>query len=162
MSKSMTSEEYLKKHKMRKTPFRIELLELFMSNKTSLTHEEIKHKVVSTKDKVTIYRALDSFEKNGIIHKVPDAKNITRYALCSSNCSHEEHNHDHVHFICGSCKETYCIEEVKVPQVLLPNGCLPNGCMIVVWLQQNSARACLSFVHLAAKRRTWRFFASWL
>ena len=62
----------LHKNGLRKTAFRMELLNLLVDSNSSLTVEEIKKKVGATNEKVTIYRALESFEKNGLIHKVPD------------------------------------------------------------------------------------------
>lgn len=122
MNDEYNSEEYLSAHGLRKTPFRIELLELFMKNKHSLSHHDIKENIQSTKDKVTIYRALDSFLEKGLLHKVPDANNVSKYALCSSQCSHEKHEHNHAHFICNNCEKTYCIETIKLPLVKNTEG----------------------------------------
>jgi len=116
---------YLVSKGIRKTNFRLELLMLFMNHTGSLSHEEIRSKISSTKDKVTIYRALDAFEKKCLIHKVPNASNTTRYAACNaSSCSSSEngHQHNHVHFICTDCEDTFCINEVKIPEINLPKG----------------------------------------
>ena len=107
----------LQEHSLRKTAFRMELLELFYDSRSSLTAEEIKNKVGATNDKVTIYRALESFEKSGLIHRVPDKSNLTRYALCHSDCNSNEHVHNHAHFICNSCNETFCIDEIAIPLI---------------------------------------------
>lgn len=114
----------LKNHGLRKTGFRIELLGLFSEANSSLTVEEIKNIVKSTNDKVTIYRALDAFEKNGLIHQVPDKSNLIRYALCQEDekCSTTGHHHNHAHFICDKCNSTYCVDNVKIPLVKNTNG----------------------------------------
>ncbi|MCP4521526.1 MAG: transcriptional repressor [Cytophagales bacterium] len=123
---------YLNQHGIKKTAFRVELLDLFFSN-SSLTQEEIKEQIKETKNKVTIYRALEAFEKKGIIHKVPDINNVMRYALCQVGCCSEEaHTHNHIHFICKSCKSTYCIEEVKIPNINLPEGYQKEGVRLTV------------------------------
>lgn len=116
------TDEILHAHGLRKTNFRVELLALFEGSDSSLSVDEIKSRIVSTNDKVTIYRALDSFEKSGLIHKVPDKSNLTRYALCHSECSNHGHNHNHAHFICVSCEETFCIDEVEIPLIDIPQG----------------------------------------
>lgn len=114
-------ESVLHLHGLRKTAFRKELLEMFYNTTLSLTVEEIKKNTGVSKDKVTIYRALDAFEKKGLIHKVPDKNNLTRYALChNTGCSSEKHVHNHAHFICNSCNDTFCIEEIEVPSI--PNS----------------------------------------
>ena len=110
-------ESVLHQHGLRKTTFRKELLSLFFDARSSLTAEEIKSKVGGTNDKVTIYRALDAFNKNGLIHRVPDKRNLTRYALCRTECSANEHIHNHAHFICNNCNETFCIDEIEVPVI---------------------------------------------
>ncbi|MFT6417668.1 MAG: Fur family ferric uptake transcriptional regulator [Dokdonia sp.] len=115
-------DEILHAHGLSKTNFRIELLALFIGSNSSLSVEEIKSRIASTNDKVTIYRALTSFEKNGLIHKVPDKSNLNRYALCQSECSNQGHNHNHAHFICVSCEETFCIDETEIPQISIPQG----------------------------------------
>jgi Fur family ferric uptake transcriptional regulator len=117
-----TINEILHDHGLRKTNFRVELLTLFLDSDSSLSVDDIKSKAVSSNDKVTIYRALDSFEKCGLIHKVPDKENLTRYALCHSECSDEGHIHNHAHFICVNCEETFCMDETQVPEVKLPQG----------------------------------------
>lgn len=109
-------------HGLRRTAFRKELLGMFYNTDSSLTVEEIRNDIGTAKDKVTVYRALDVFEKNGLIHKVPDINNLTRYALCHTDCSSEKHIHDHAHFICNSCNGTFCIEEIKVPSVKNSKG----------------------------------------
>lgn len=117
-------ERILHEHGLRKTIFRKELLAMFYGTNSSLTVEEIKGHVVSTKDKVTVYRALDVFEKKGLIHRVPDKNNLTRYALCQSGCNSEKHVHNHAHFICNNCSGTFCIEEIEVPLIQSSKGFL--------------------------------------
>ena len=116
-------ESVLKDHGLRKTAFRKELLSLFYNANASLSVEEIKRKVESTNDKVTIYRALDAFEKTGLIHQVPDKSNLIRYALCSHDtCSTSGHQHNHAHFICDGCNKTFCIDDVKIPAITNAKG----------------------------------------
>lgn len=110
-------ESVLHRHGLRKTAFRKGLLSLFYEVNSSLTAEEIKSKVGAKTDKVTIYRALDSFEKSGLIHRVPDINNLTRYALCHTKCTAHEHTHNHAHFICNTCNETFCIDEIEIPKI---------------------------------------------
>ena len=105
----------LSTHGIRKTTFRIELLGVFIKSKHGLSFKDIKSTITSTQDKVTIYRALDAFLEKGLIHKVPDANDISRYALCPEECSEEAHEHNHAHFICNQCENTFCLDEIKLP-----------------------------------------------
>ena len=113
----MDLDAVLKEHGLRKTTFRKELLSLFYNSNSSLTAEEVKNSLGETTDKVTIYRALDAFEKTGLIHRVPDKSNLTRYAICHSECSSIKHVHNHAHFICETCNETFCIDDIKIPHI---------------------------------------------
>jgi len=107
----------LAKHGVSKTKFRIHLLNLFY-NKESLTVKEVMNKSSNLINKVTIYRALESFEEKGLIHKVPSSNNIIRYSLCNTDeCIVSLHKHNHGHFICNNCNQTFCLENYKSPDI---------------------------------------------
>ncbi len=108
-------QKYLKAHGLRKTSFRVELLQLFIESKHSLSHQDIKKKITSTQDKVTIYRGLAAFLEKGLIHKVPDANNVFKYALCLEDDSSEVPEQAHAHFLCNECHNTFCMYDVKLP-----------------------------------------------
>lgn len=108
-------QDYLKAHGLRKTAFRIELLQLFLESKHSLSHQDIREKITSTQDKVTIYRGLNAFLEKGMIHKVPDTNNILKYALCQEEHSKETSEQGHAHFLCNECHNTFCMYDVKLP-----------------------------------------------
>lgn len=122
MSDSMNLSEELKKHGLRKTSFRLELLALFQEITSSLSAEEVKNRIAGKTDKVTVYRALDAFEKSGLIHRVPGKGNVTRYALCQTECGSDNHLHNHAHLICNVCTDTFCIEDVEMPVIKETNG----------------------------------------
>tara|TARA_B100001540_G_scaffold59141_1_gene53165 strand:- start:4653 stop:5090 length:438 start_codon:yes stop_codon:yes gene_type:complete len=107
----------LSKHGISRTKFRSDLLSLFYIER-SLTVEGILHYFKNTIDKVTVYRSLESFEIRGLIHKVPDSKNLKRYSLCvEQECSIDSHNHNHGHFICHTCNQTFCMQDVNLPRI---------------------------------------------
>ena len=106
----------LSRHGISRTKFRIDLLDLFFTVGGSLLIEDILKYFNNSINKVTVYRSLESFENQGLIHKVPDSNNLKRYSLCKEDeCSTSSHNHSHGHFICYSCNQTYCVEDVKLP-----------------------------------------------
>ena len=76
----------LSKHKLSNTFFRRKLIELFYKTNHSLSVDDVIKSLNLSINTVSVYRALDSFEKNGLIHKVPDKNNITKYALCRNEC----------------------------------------------------------------------------
>ena len=120
------------KYGLKKTSFRKELLTLFQSSSSSLTVKKIIKKFASSVDKVSIYRALNSFEKSGLIHKVPDKNNLLRYSLCSSECGPGKHSHDHAHLLCSICDETFCLDDFLLPNIKSHNGYVINNYKIIL------------------------------
>ena len=112
----------LSKRKLSNTFFRRKLIEIFYNAKHSLSVDDILNFQNISVNTASVYRALDSFEKNGLIHKVPDKKNVVKYALCRSNCSAEKHTHNHPHLVCSNCNETFCLYDFKIPNVYKYKG----------------------------------------
>jgi Fur family ferric uptake transcriptional regulator len=121
-----------KKYGLKKTTFRKELFILFYNSLISLSAKEISKQFSSSADKASIYRALDSFEKSGLIHQVPDKNNLLRYSLCKSECKPNHHAHDHAHFLCSVCEETFCLDDFKLPNAKNHNGFLINELKIIM------------------------------
>ena len=121
-----------KKYGLRKTSIRKNLFELFHNSTNSLSSKEISLRFSTSADKVSIYRALDSFEKNGLIHKVPDKNNLLRYSLCKSECTPNQHAPDHAHFLCSVCEETFCLDDFILPSTKSHNGFLINDLKIIM------------------------------
>ena len=105
----------LSKNGLSKTSFRKKLIKLFYLSKSSLSIDEIINGLDYKIDKVSVYRALNAFEENGLIHKVPDKGNLMRYALCQSECSSTKHSHNHAHLLCDKCNSTFCLNDFKIP-----------------------------------------------
>ena len=104
------------------TENRLKILELFQKSGSALSHADIERMSGTHFDRVTIYRTLQTFVEKGIIHTIPTADNSIMYALCKEECSEGHHHDDHVHFICGECGTTYCLEQVNIPDVIIPKG----------------------------------------
>ena len=107
----------LSKHGLSNTFFRRQLIELFYNTHHSLSVDDVLNSLNFSINTVSVYRALDSFEKNGLIHKGPGNKNVIKYALCRNECNTEKHIHNHPHLLCSNCKETYCLHDFKVPKI---------------------------------------------
>lgn len=104
-------------HGFRRTSFRIELLQIFIESKHGLSFKDIKGKITSTQDKVTIYRGIDAFLEKGLIHQVPTTGTSPKYAVTASPGSKDASNHQHAHFICQKCNNTFCLEDVDLPEL---------------------------------------------
>jgi Fur family ferric uptake transcriptional regulator len=115
-------DELLRKSQLSVTGGRRKILELFLQHDGALSHSDIEKKAGEKFDRVTVYRTLQAFVEKGLIHSIPTSDNSIRYALCKDDCSAGQHRDDHVHFICNSCGNTVCLEEVVVPTIKLPRG----------------------------------------
>jgi len=117
----MKSENIFTKHRIKSTQRRKAVLEIFLKNKRALSHSEIQGFLSQKMDRVTLYRILDVFEKNGLLHRVPDDEVAVKYALCEHG--HEldhAHSDNHPHFKCASCGDTQCLEDVEIPTFKIP------------------------------------------
>lgn len=112
----------LKQKGLSVTDSRRKILQLFMQQKGALSHGDIEKKAGATFDRVTIYRTLQTFLDKGIIHAIPTADNAVRYALCQDECGPGHHDHQHIHFICSRCKQTFCLDHIVTPDLHLPKG----------------------------------------
>ena len=106
--------------KKRSTPAKKEVIKLLKSSESAMSQEMIEEKVKGKMDRVTIYRILNSFCEDGIIHRVLSDEGKYYFALCEDDCQPEEHTHDHFHFRCLNCQKVECLpEQVNVE---LPEG----------------------------------------
>lgn len=115
------SNQVLKNFKLRTTPSREAILQLFLRKSYALAHGDIENEMPSDVDRVTVYRTLKTFLDRGLIHKVLDDSGSLKYALCKEACTDTHHHHDHVHFKCTVCGQTQCLA-TDIPPVKLPRG----------------------------------------
>ena len=115
-------QEILTKHGLRKTAAREAVYATFNNKSIALSHSDIESNLKDEFDRVTIYRTLSSFLEKGIIHKVLDDSEASKYALCTHNCSEDHHHDNHVHFKCSKCGNSECLQDVQVPHLSLPKG----------------------------------------
>lgn len=114
--------DILKRNNLSVTGSREKILSLFLSQQGALAHGDIEKRAGEKFDRVTIYRTLQTFVEKGIIHAIPTADNSIRYALCKDDCSEGHHHDHHVHFVCTTCQNTYCLDDVVTPEIKLPKG----------------------------------------
>lgn len=148
-SRTMTSSKndekvltLLKKRQLSITDGRKRILQLFLEKEGALSHGDIEKKAGDSFDRVTIYRTLQTFVDKGLIHTIPSADNSIRYALCKEECADGHHRHHHVHFVCGSCQQTFCLDEVATPTVKLPRGYMVNE---IELLAKGICRSCSGY-----------------
>lgn len=126
------ADELLRKNNLSVTGSRKKIIQLFLAQPGALAHGDIEKRAGEKFDRVTIYRTLQTFVDKGIIHTIPTADNIIRYALCKDECSEGHHHDHHVHFVCTNCQQTYCLDDVVTPEIRLPAGYSASHVEVVV------------------------------
>lgn len=127
--------QVLKRHNLRITDCRIDVLDFFIKKKKALSFKDLEDQF-GEYDRVTLYRTLHSFTDNGVLHKIPDDSGFATYGLCHHTCDADEHHHNHVHFKCDACGTIECLDEhlpeIKVPgyQIREANVILNGVCQV--------------------------------
>ena len=112
----------LKEHGLRLTLARVEALKYFLNADQALQHSDLEEEFTERFDRATLYRTINTFLENGIIHKVMDDTGIALFAVCADGCTVHEHKDEHVHFKCTECGSVKCLESNKIPNFDLPRG----------------------------------------
>jgi Fur family ferric uptake transcriptional regulator len=127
-----SASDLLRKSSLSVTEGRKKILQLFFDQPGALAHADIEKKAGEKFDRVTIYRTLQAFVDKGIIHVIPTRDNSILYGLCKDECGEGHHHDQHVHFVCESCNQTYCLDSVVTPSVPLPGGYKAKDVEVVV------------------------------
>jgi len=109
----------LRSKSLKATSARLNLLTQMSEYKSAMPSSTIQRKLKSL-DRVTLYRTIESLKEHGIIHKAYQENNESYYALCGSRCSHNHHNHDHIHFKCVKCDAVTCEKMGEEFEINLP------------------------------------------
>lgn len=105
--------------KRRNTQAKQEILSVLKESKLALSHEMVQSEIPSTTDRATVYRVLNRFCEDGIVHKIVGDDGKQYFAFCL-DCSQKNHTHNHFHFRCLNCGKVECIKgEIAFP---LPAG----------------------------------------
>ncbi|WP_107037341.1 Fur family transcriptional regulator [Brumimicrobium mesophilum] len=113
--------DILKKKNLRVTPFRKEVLDIFIRNDHAVSTQDIEDELKDF-DRITLYRTIKSFINNGVIHEIVMPGDVKKLALCDVVCNHDEglHEHNHIHFQCRQCQEVFCVEIDELPKIKVP------------------------------------------
>jgi len=100
--------------KRRNTESTNEIYSLLKKSELALSHDIIQSKISGNVDRATIYRILNRFCEDKIVHKVIGDDGKQYFAFCF-NCQEKKHKHNHFHFRCTSCGRVECLEsEIKI------------------------------------------------
>ena len=111
----MTAEDIFNKYGIRKTIFREAILTALMERHEGLTYGELTNRIGWKNNKATILRALNSFQKMGLVNKIIFSGSKLRYYYTEGRSS------CYVYFICQSCNRSY-IFNAEIPVMQLPGN----------------------------------------
>lgn len=109
------------------------ILDSIKSSATAVSQESLHEKLGDSVDRATIYRVLNSFSDDGIVHRIVGDDGKQYFAVCV-NCSEKKHSHNHFHFRCVNCGAMECLASevtVKLPEGYEPvnfNGVISGYC----------------------------------
>jgi Fur family transcriptional regulator, ferric uptake regulator len=114
-------ENFLRSKKLRATPFRVAVLEVFSRHKNAIDIEQIETSLKEF-DRITLYRTVRTFIEKGLIHEIVMPGEVKKLALCKDECKGADHahHHQHLHFKCDNCDEVYCLELNQFPEINYP------------------------------------------
>jgi len=132
----------LRAHDIRPTGVRLAVLDALLKQAHSLSQYEIEAAVGVHFNRSSIYRTLQLFEESGVVHRVPHTDSVVKYAACETSCSHDGHVHQHAHFQCASCSNTYCLTDVDMPALNTQH--LPGRVQEIEVLFNGTCEKCLA------------------
>lgn len=105
--------------KRRNTPTKEAVLALLTTAGKAMSQDAIEKKIDVTIDRATIYRVLNRFCEDGILHKIVAEDGKQYFAVCIK-CDEKKLDDHHFHFRCKNCQTIECL---AVPvQFSLPAG----------------------------------------
>ena len=117
--KESVTKKILKEKNLRSTNIRNEILSIFEKKNYALSYNDLDKELNSKFDMATVYRTLNTFVENNIIHQIPLDSKTAYYALSKSTENKESKRIEHIHFVCTNCCHTFCLEDVWVSEIKL-------------------------------------------
>jgi Fur family ferric uptake transcriptional regulator len=103
--------------KLRRTNPRVAILGLLIAVDKPMTQGQISARLGrDAPDKVTVYRALESFVRAGLVHRAFLQERVWHFEL-ADDCTEQQ---CHPHFTCTSCGDTHCFTGVTMPMARSP------------------------------------------
>lgn len=105
----------------RNTPTKEAVLNLLMNSRKALSQDAIEKQLDIEINRATIYRVLNRFCEDEIVHKIVAENGKQYFAACNKKCDNlPEVIRHHFHFRCMSCDTIECLQEPV--QYSVPNG----------------------------------------
>lgn len=97
----------------RSTPTKDAVLSILSGSKKAMSPDAIMQKVEISIDRATVYRVLNRFCEDGILHRIVAEDGKQYFAVCIK-CDEKKMADHHFHFRCTKCETIECLPvEVK-------------------------------------------------
>lgn len=96
--------------KRRNTPTKEAVIAVLSASNRAMSQEAIEQKIEIEIDRATVYRALNQFCEDGIVHKVVADDGRQYFAMCKK-CDQQALPENHFHFRCTKCQTIECLRE---------------------------------------------------
>lgn len=94
--------------KRRNTPSKEAVLSVLTASKKAMSQDAIEKKIDLDINRATIYRVLNRFCEDGILHRIVADDGKQYFALCVK-CDDNKKPQHHFHFRCESCDTIECL-----------------------------------------------------
>lgn len=121
--------EYLEQRGIKATPNRVLVLHELSEATAPVSLADLEVSL-GTVDRASIFRVLELFVKNDILHVISDGSRSAKYEMCQAD--HHSIADEHVHFFCENCERLICLEDTPIPQVPLPDGFTPKSATFII------------------------------
>lgn len=104
--------------KRRNTPAKNAVLNILAESGKAMSQQAIEKRLDLEIDPVTIYRVLNRFCDDGVLHRIV-AEDGKQYFAIYRKCEQPGHPASHFHFRCKKCEQMECLSEpvhFSVPQ----------------------------------------------
>ncbi len=94
--------------KRRNTPSKEAVLEVLTATGKAMSHDAIEQKIAIEIDRATIYRVLNRFCDDGLVHRIVAEDGKQYFAVCMK-CDENKIDDNHFHFRCVNCQTIECL-----------------------------------------------------
>ena len=104
--------------KRRNTAIQDAVLSVLINKKKAMSQDAIVKQLAVSADRATIYRVLNRFCEDKIVHKIVADDGKQYFALCLK-CNEKTLSNNHFHFRCTKCETIEClpvIVEFSIPE----------------------------------------------
>ena len=94
--------------KRRNTPAKEAVLNLLTDKRKAMSHDFIERNINIDVDRATVYRILNRFCEDGILHRIVAEDGKQYFAVCIK-CDQKKMADHHFHFKCTTCETIECL-----------------------------------------------------